>query len=245
MASTLHFQLFPSAVPSITVNPPRYNHRVKTFTKTNPSPVESVVRSPNTESVIIKIVEQPDENLMADLADEPRSRSPSPEHEQETVPASPIDGHNGHNGHNGHRPSPITIPPPTHVSQPSSAKPYSPARETSPTSPIVPMRSMFPTYNPSVPLAHQQYFPQRVTDIQRQNISREDYSPSVSSPSRMDSALGGPRTAPASMVDFPADVLALREPQFSTVPQLEKLWAATNGQEPDIVAGDFDLRMSR
>lgn len=78
-----------------------------------------------------------------------------------------------------------------------------------------------------------------------QNVSREDYSPSVSSLSRMDSVLGGPRTAPASIVDFPTDVLALKEPHFSSVADLEKLWEATNGQEPENVIGDFDLRMSR
>ena len=104
---------------------------------------------------------------------------------------------------------------------------------------------MFPTYNPSLRLSQQQYYPQRATDVLRENVSRDDYIPSRS-PSRLDEALGGPRTAPASIVNFPLDVLAVKEPQFSSVAELEKLWAATNGaQEPGTLIGDFDLRMSR
>jgi hypothetical protein len=103
---------------------------------------------------------------------------------------------------------------------------------------------MFPTYNPSVRLSQQQYFPQRATDIQRGNVSRDDYIPSRS-PSRLDEALG-PRTAPASIVNFPMDIFTKREPTFSSVPELEKLWAATNGgHDPETMIEDFDLRMSR
>ena len=75
-------------------------------------------------------------------------------------------------------------------------------------------------------------------------MSREEYNPSRS-PSRLDEALG-PRTAPASIVDFPVDVPFMKEPKFSSISELEKLWAATNGAiEPDTTIGEFDLRMSR
>lgn len=237
MAALSHFQLFPPPVPKITVNPPRSSPRNKTLASTDPSPVEGDVKSPDGESIFIQIVDHPDEGSMLENTHEPRSRSLSLEHEQETIAASPIDGH---------KMWPILIPPPPHLRQEVSADHNDAAlREASPTSPFVPMKSMFPTYNPTIRLSQQQYFPQRVTSIQRQNVSREDYSPNVSSPSRMDSILGGPRTAPTSMVDFPMDVLTLKEPQFSSVPELERLWAATNGQEPETVQGDFDLRMSR
>ena len=104
---------------------------------------------------------------------------------------------------------------------------------------------MFPTYNPNVSLHQQRYFPQRISNFQTENVSREDYGSSVASPSRLDNALGGPKTAPASIINFPADVLALKETHVSSVRELEKLWKATNGYEPDSTLGSFDLKMSR
>jgi hypothetical protein len=186
---------------------------------------------------MIKIVENPEEEPEAFYARDSGARSPFPEMASETVPASPIDGH---------RPPPINIPPPARVENPA---PPPGDRVTyidpSPTSPVRPIQSMFPTYNPSLRLSQQQYYPQRGTEGLRENVSRDDYIPSRS-PSRLDEALGGPRTAPASMVNFPLDVLAVKQPQFSSVAELEKLWAATNGaHDPGTVIGDFDLRMSR
>ena len=241
MATDTHFQLFPPSVPKITVEAPQTLHRVRTFTKTSPSPVESLSKSANTESIIIKIMEQPREESISESADERQSRSnsrsPSPEHEQELVPSSPIDGH---------RPTPITIPPPVHTRPISPPKSAAPAKQDpSPISPVVPIRSMFPTYNPTISLSQQNYYPQRVANPMVQNVSREEYNPSMYSPSRNNSVTGGPRTAPASIVEFPSDVLALKEPHFSSVKDLEKLWEATNGTEPENVLGDFDLRMSR
>ncbi len=242
MATDTHFQLFPPPVPKITADAPQTLHRVRTFTKTHPSPVESLSKSANSESIIIKIVEQPDrESISSEQAEESQSqsesRSPSPQYEQETVPSSPIDGH---------RPTPITIPPPIHARPASPAKSVAPTKhDPSPISPVVPIRSMFPTYNPTVSLGQQNYYPQRVENLRGQNVSREEYNPSMYSPSRNNSVTGGPRTAPASIVEFPSDVLALKEPHFSSVKDLEKLWEATNGTEPENVLGHFDLRMSR
>jgi hypothetical protein len=233
----LHFQLFPPPLPKININAPQSDHVVNFSRKTEPSPTESLVKSPNAESVVIKIVDDSEQQAEAYYGRYARSRSQSPEMEHEMVPASPIDGH---------RPIPINTQPPAqverHAPPPGDRATYI---DPSPTSPVVPIRSMFPTYNPSRRLSQQQYFPQRVAELLRENVSREDYIPSRS-PSRLDEALGGPRTAPASIVDFPIDVLAVKEPQFSSVPQLEKLWAATNGgHDPETLTGDFDLRMSR
>jgi hypothetical protein len=231
-----HFQLFPAPVPKTKANAPQSDLVVNFSRKTDPSPAEGVVKSPNAESVVVKTMENPQQQPEAYYNEEGGSRSPSPEMEQETVPASPIDGH---------KPPSITIPPPAKLQKPPlPQRDQSTYIDPSPTSPVVPIRSMFPTYNPSIRLSQQHYFPQRATDIQRENVSREDYIPSRS-PSRLDEALG-PRTAPASIVDFPIDIFAKREPTFSSVPELEKLWAATNGgHDPETVVGDFDLRMSR
>jgi hypothetical protein len=195
------------------------------------------VKSPNAESVVIKIVEDAEQGLEGYYyAGAARSRSLSPDMEFETLPASPIDGH---------KPSQLSIQPPSNVHKPA---PRPADRLTfidpSPTSPVVPIRSMFPTYNPSMRLSQQQYFPQRVAELLRDNVSRQEYNPSRS-PSRLDESLG-PRTAPASIVDFPIDVFPMKEPKFSTVSELETLWAATNGAiDPETMIEDFDLRMSR
>lgn len=235
--STNPFQLFPPAAPKVKINPPQSDHVVNFSRKTDPSSTESLIRSPNTESVVIRIIEDPEQDPEAYYEQDLRSRSASPEMEHETVPASPIDGH---------RLSLINIPPPPQVENPA---PPPGDRATyidpSPTSPVVPIRSMFPTYNPSLRLSQQQYYPQRVAELLRENVSRDDYIPSRSS-SRLDEVFGGPKTAPASIVNFPLDALAVKEPRFSSVAELEKLWAATNGgHDPETLVGDFDLRMSR
>ena len=225
-----HFQLFPAPVPKTKANAPQSDLVVNFSRKTDPSP------TPNAGSVVTKTIEDSQQQPEAYYNEEGGSRSPSPEMDHETVPASPIDGH---------KPPSITIPPPAKLEKPPlPQRDQSTYTDPSPTSPVVPIRSMFPTYNPSIRLSQQHYFPQRATDIQRENVSREDYIPSRS-PSRLDEALG-PRTAPASIVDFPIDIFAKREPTFSSVPELERLWAATNGgHDPETLAGDFDLRMSR
>lgn len=109
-------------------------------------------------------------------------------------------------------------------------------------SPVVPIRSMFPTYNPSVPLNQQSYYPQRpVAARMSQNLRRDDVRFSQYSVDRD----MGIRTAPASVVNFPTDVMSISEPQFSSHRELEKLWDASHGAEPNGLIKSFDLEMSR
>src|SRR5277367_866455 len=186
-----HFQLFPAPVPKVRANAPQSDLVVNFSRKTDPSP---------TTEGVVKTIEDPEQQPETYYNKEGGSRSASPEMEHETVPASPIDGH---------KPPSITIPPTAKLEKPPlPQRDRSTYIDPSPTSPVVPIRSMFPTYNPSIRLSQQQYFPQRATDTQRENVSREDYIPSRS-PSRLDEALG-PRTAPASIVDFPMDIFAQR-----------------------------------
>ena len=104
---------------------------------------------------------------------------------------------------------------------------------------------MFPPYNPNLPLDQQAYYPQREASSQGQVISREEYSPRVTSPSQLDEVLGGAKTAPSSVLDFSMDDAAVKVPKFSAAQELDNLWEATNGQEPDAVMLGFDLQMSR
>ena len=136
---------------------------------------------------------------------------------------------------------------------PSSPDPVS-SRSGSPTlvqslpnkSPVVPIRSMFPTYNPTIPLNQQSYYPQRpfparMSSIAR-NLSREEYRSSISTP--IDRSMGT-RTAPASVLNFPSDLMSISEPQYSSHRELEKLWEASHGMDPASILKTFDLEMVR
>src|ERR1700730_2452112 len=102
MAATgRHFQLFPAPVPKIKTNAPLSDPVVNFSRKTDSAPTESVVKSSNAEPVVVKIIDDPEQEPEAYYNEERRSRSYSPEMEHETVPASPIDGH---------KPPSLTIP---------------------------------------------------------------------------------------------------------------------------------------
>lgn len=142
---------------------------------------------------------------------------------------------------------PQNLPPPP--PRPSSF--YASALETrtdSPSpptaSPVATMTSMFPTYDHNLSLSQQHYYPPRQTSLPVQLPSRQEYRPRVASPSPLDEALG-PKTAPSSVVNFSMEDLPIRGPQYSSPNELEKLWEATNGQDPQTVLPGFDLQMSR
>ena len=73
-------------------------------------------------------------------------------------------------------------------------------------------------------------------------MSREEYRNSLLTP--IDRAVGV-RTAPASVLNFPADIMSISESQFSSHKELEKLWEATHGTEPSSLIKSFDLEMAR
>ena len=113
---------------------------------------------------------------------------------------------------------------------------------------VVAIRSVFPRYNPGVPLTKQSYYPQRVKtpeNIPERAISRNEYSPSAASVSRIDEIVGGPKTAPASVLNFPTDVLDVDPAPISTIGELKTLWEAANGQGPEFATESFNLKLSR
>lgn len=115
-----------------------------------------------------------------------------------------------------------------------------------PKSPVIPIRSMFPVYNPSLPLASQNYYPQRPaaihTPVPTSKYSRQDLRTYMSAP--IDYEVGA-RTAPASVADIPLEAINSREAQFSSPRALERLWEATHGTEPNTTIGSFDLELAR
>jgi hypothetical protein len=96
----------------------------------------------------------------------------------------------------------------------------------------IPMRSMFPVYNPTVPLPRQEYKPTQAspTHLPRTQISRSPYSPTFYVP-HGNIAADGSKSPPA-------------KPFFTPSTLLDNLWVACNGQEEPAVQ-IYTLRMHR
>jgi hypothetical protein len=90
------------------------------------------------------------------------------------------------------------------------------------------MQSIFPRYDPTVPLNQQRYFPQRQAphDLPREVISRAEYLPNVTTP------VEDPQADPASV-------------QFASAKDLARLWEATKGEEPQTDLGTFRMGVTR
>lgn len=112
---------------------------------------------------------------------------------------------------------------------------------------VVPMRSMFPVYNPSVPLTHQNYYPQQPLPAYSAHDTSLDSLRSVAQNYLGQSSRNSyaSRTNGTSMVDVPLDELNFRIPTYSSCKELENLWEATQGIEIDASAPVFDLEMGR
>ncbi|KAL3482359.1 hypothetical protein BJX99DRAFT_216886 [Aspergillus californicus] len=105
-------------------------------------------------------------------------------------------------------------------------------------SPVVPIRSMFPLYNPDAPAQRHQRAASNNFSRPRKPSLKIDTTPAPD----IDRVLG-PKTVPADLYDFPSDVLDA-EIQYSSTAQLKSLWEITNGRRPDD-SGNFHLRMER
>lgn len=107
------------------------------------------------------------------------------------------------------------------IEKPRSSSRSQKAPRESPEIADIPMKSMFPRYNPNVSLSEQQYYPAEI-----------------------DRALG-PKTVPASVMNFPLGALEPDEVHYASAAELQGLWEAANGQRPQDLSGTFNLRMAR
>lgn len=106
----------------------------------------------------------------------------------------------------------------------------------------IPIRSIFPRYNPNLPLNQQEYYPRLSSSNSR---SRQKPKGLVLSPEpEIDRALG-PKTVPASVMHFPPGLLDSVEVQYSSAAELHGLWEAANGQRPEDQTASFNLRLTR
>lgn len=110
-------------------------------------------------------------------------------------------------------------------------------------SPVVPIRSMFPVFDPTKSLQQQNYYPQRLvtarTNSSYGRLYRAEHPPSALTP--IDRVLGPP-SAPPSVANFPLDPLPLHA---SSQKELNELWEATHGMEPNPKIKSYDLELAR
>ncbi|EEQ84293.1 uncharacterized protein BDCG_01098 [Blastomyces dermatitidis ER-3] len=239
MASQTQFQLFPQVQPQNRPNgnPFRKGHR-RRATK---SPVVSPIlgnekESSQTEAVILQIIEDTNKTTLTPPPPVHIVRSNSPTlrakpGEEARVAESPNGSNNGKSPPPGSAsPEPIRSGSPVQIEVTMLNSP-----SKSPTSPAMPMRSIFPRYDPNLPLNQQRYYPQRSApnDLPREVISRSDYSPSVAS---QQSAF------PHTMRESTQLATAVK---LSSSEQLTRLWEAANGEGPQPELGTFYLRLSK
>ena len=112
------------------------------------------------------------------------------------------------------------------------------------------IRSIFPRYNPALPLERQIYRPTQATSpaVAPQHISKEPYSPSLfsaGSPGRQSPGRAC-LSAPSAVASFPSGVLGENHrPRFSSLDELVDLWEAANGQVTPETGRQFALKMHR
>ena len=270
------FSLFPTTVPKIALPNPHKRtpslHRISMM----PSPIS--MASPHAESVIFKMEQEqpPLPQLPAQHSQQLQRResSPSPDDIGRAVTThSPIDGRIPTQpglpsmAAVTYTPSiyqsPVMKPASpqpsaflgtgsatTLVAQPSQAPftPMSVSRSPIDPSPIVPIRSMFPVYDPALPFIRQPYSPQLPLPVRLSTkptlgvAPREDYRTTLSTPF----STSGLRSAPASVLNFPSEVMSVNVgPRISTQRDLERLWDASHGTEPGCSIKTFDLEMAR
>ncbi|KIW23360.1 uncharacterized protein PV07_11567 [Cladophialophora immunda] len=145
----------------------------------------------------------------------------------------------------------LVAPPPPPTAHTQSATRNKPPIDPSP---IVPIRSRFPVYYPPVPATQQVYVPQPPPPVRISGMpmfaglpaSKEDYRSSLSIPFNAAAIAAAQRTAPASVFNFPSDVMSINVgPRISTQRELEKLWDASHGTEAGCAIKSFDLEMAR
>lgn len=240
------YQLFPSPVTKVKPNNNPFRNSVsrhgRHFQAVSPIDEEEIKSPDGAQTVVIKITEpvSPIQDPPAAVIAKARSRTPSPVSEPSgrgsptsmraiQSPCYPLQ--------NTEKGSPLPSPAFHEKKGPDSTQSHTAA----------PMRSMFPQYNPSVPLHQQSYFPQgaAIARAPPMAMTRDEYSPRVVSPSPSDALTGGPKTAPSSVIDFPIDDTEYPGRFISSLTDLSLLWKATNGEGLDTPIEAFDLQMSR
>ncbi|KAJ5918744.1 hypothetical protein N7454_009888 [Penicillium verhagenii] len=245
------FQLFPPPAPEVKPqNPFRKGALKPIISKADPGPsihVDEGKRSPQaTESVLFQIIE--------DTKTLPPPPPPPAHLARAKSPAKSVSSNDSQSTRNRSRPdnqsSHRALPSQSSLSNSSGSfrtntSVTSPESSQSSISPTPMMKSIFPQFNPNLPLNEQSYHPQvpSSTPHSKGKASRRPKL-TLSPTSEIDQVLG-PKTVPASVLNFPTGVLDPEEARFSSPRELEMLWEAANGQRPHDLFGAFNLRFTK
>ena len=212
------FQLFPPPSPEVRLNK-------NPFRRPNPN---------KTEGVLLQIIE----DTQGSKTTMKIGRStPEPSHGS-TSPQSP-----NTQGRQAHKQRQHDSPSTTSTSTKAATSTASPQSSQSSMSPV-PMRSMFPQFDPKLPLNQQHYCRQESHESRPSKATRKPEKLTLTTTSDIDQVLG-PKTVPASVLDFPTDALEPEEIRYSSTSELGILWEAANGQRPPELCGTFSLRMMK
>ncbi|KAI9371851.1 hypothetical protein BJX61DRAFT_543254 [Aspergillus egyptiacus] len=239
--SNSQFQLFPPPAPQgVSKNPFRKGpRRPSAGTQAASSiPLEDLkVQGAEAKAVVLQVVEPqstepppqahvpplPPRSFMPELCPGPSTGSSSSRGDSPSLAANPSSGLIEDDGTN------------LRITQDSSQRSVSP---------VIPMKSIFPRFNPDAPLTQQQYRHGVSNSFSRPRPRPPKLSLDITPAPEIDRVLG-PRTVPADIVDFPAGIQDPVEVQYSTPAQLKNLWEAANGQRHDNIEKNFNLRMER
>ncbi|KAJ5609237.1 hypothetical protein N7528_009804 [Penicillium herquei] len=246
------FQLFPSTTPEPKVPKNPFRKGIKKPVSTVESeasiPLDDLQDSSKTsESVLLQIIQDtqtlppPPPLPAAHLA---RSKSPSKSvSSYESFSPQSSRSRSRQESRSNHR----ALPSQSSMSNSSGSfrtinSAVSPQSSQSSVSPV-PMRSMFPQFDPKLPL-DQQGAPSMPSDTPEAIKKARRPKLTLASTSEIDQFLG-PKTVPASVLNFPTGVLESEEVRFSSPHELEMLWEAANGQRPQELYGTFNLRLTK
>ncbi|KAA8646406.1 uncharacterized protein ATNIH1004_007836 [Aspergillus tanneri] len=227
-----NFQLFPppSPKPKVSKNPFRRElKRPSDPQPTSPIPLEDLKNKDTTEAVLLQIIEDTNNIKMPPKARRPKTSVSAPKSNWEprsTVSSSKSGPQNDKSGQRD-------------LSKGDESASGSNVAPQHSASPEIPMRSICPRYNPNVPLGEQGYYPE--TGHASRHKPRDL---KLSPPPEIDRALG-PKTVPASVVDFPLDISDATEIHYASATELQGLWEAANGQKTQDLSGMFNLRIAR
>ncbi|CAG7939513.1 unnamed protein product, partial [Penicillium nalgiovense] len=240
------FQLFPPPSPEVKRSNNPFRKGKKPIATSEPAssiPLEEIKDPGKTESLLFQIIE--DTQSISPSGDASRSKSPP-------VAGASHDSKSPQSMHSQNRqPKKMNHEAlPSHASQSSSSSSHhttastvSPQSSQSSAAPV-PMRSMFPQFDSKLPSNQQVYHPQ-LPDVPRPvKSSRKPPKLRLTTNTEIDSVLG-PKTVPASVLNFPTGALESEEVTYSSTEELKMLWEAANGQGTRDVVGTLNLRMTK
>jgi hypothetical protein len=243
------FQLFPAPTPEVKrSNNPFRKAGKQPVVKTEPGspiPLKEIKDPGNTESLLLRIIEDTQTLPPPPPANVERTKSPL------SVAGTSHDARSPQSMHSQNRQAKRSDHQalPSHGSHSSSssnqtaASTVSPQSSQSSVSPV-PMRSMFPQFDPKLPMNQQVYHPQLPDNAlpQPPRKTRKPPKLTLTTNTEIDHVLA-PKTVPASVLNFPTGALDSEEVQYSSTEEMKMLWETANGQRPREFVGSLNLRM--